>query len=110
MQINPININNNSTSFKGVIYNNKQNFIKAGLTRTFELISSDVVSSFKKKSDYNLIINADYRGRLSYKIESIGQGIKGFFKNIKAPWINIKNDEFSSKTIAEYMNIWHKKK
>lgn len=109
MQINAVNTNINSTSFRGVVIHNKNNFIKAGLCSAYELRSSDVYSLFKKKKDYDLIINANSKGLLSFKIKSVGQGIKGLFRNIAAPWISVDKKSFTTQSAEEYISKWHRK-
>ncbi len=102
------NTNNNSMSFRGVVFHNEQNFLKVGLTQTCKLLSSEVVAEFKKKANYNLLINANSNGVLSFKIKSIGRGLKGFIKNALAPWCPISSKTLTRESMSEYIKTWHK--
>lgn len=106
MQINSINTNQNQQSFKGVVFHNKTKLVKDCSEALMDSLADSGVKNLIGSKEFNLHIRPSYYYFLSFQIKTVGQGVKGFFRNLFAPWIKGVTD-IDSKQINEYKAKYH---
>lgn len=106
MQINSINTNQNQQSFKGIVFHNKAKLAKNCVAALERTLKDSCVKEIIQSKDFNLHIKPSYYSLLNFRIKSANQGIKGFLKNLFAPWIKGVSD-ISGKQINEYKTKYH---
>ena len=97
MRINSVSNSNynNNPSFQRIYFDSKS-VDGEDVLRFFD---KNVVNRFENSKHYDLYLMSDFMGKFFYKIKVVGQGIRGFLQNRKAPWGGI--DSVYSLKIAD---------
>lgn len=70
---------NNNPSFQRIYFDSKS-VDGEDVLRFFD---KNLVRRFENSKHYDLYLKSDFMGKLFYKINVVGQGVRGFFKIVK---------------------------